>query len=150
LENEINSNLKINQLKIFNYLSDIKGQKDKIFYIKKPYIEDYGFTSLIINPVYFYESQKFNASLNQKITVDKNGNIKNYISHKKTFGNINNKKINDVLVDDEFTKIWYISNDQIEICKECQYRYFCLNFSEIIEKKGKFFKLNYCNKLYLK
>lgn len=149
LNNVLNSNPKINQLKIFNSNANVKGQKGKILYIAQPYIEDKGYTSLIINPVYFFESQKFNASLNQKISVDKEGKIKNYLSHEKAFGNVNNMKIDNILKDEDFIKIWNISNDKIETCKECQYRYFCLNFSELIQKNKKYFKKNYCENLFL-
>jgi len=38
----------------------------------------------------------------------------------------------------------FISNDIIEKCKDCQYRYMCLSNSDIEEKAGKFHKINSC------
>ncbi|MDX9694379.1 MAG: hypothetical protein RBT49_01170 [Bacteroidales bacterium] len=149
IEKEIISNLKINQIKIFNSNNNTNTNNNKILHIAQSFFEDYGQTGLIINPSYFYESQNFNASLNQKIVVDKEGNIKNYLNHKRTFGNVNNIIISDILFNSDFTKIWHISNDKIEICKECQYRYFCLNFSEILKKNNKYFKINYCKNIFL-
>lgn len=149
LEHKISRNLKINQLKIFGCKDNYKGQKNRMIYIQQTYKEEKGLTTLIINPIYFFESQKNNASLNQKIVVDKKGNIKNYINHKDSFGNVNNKEVETILSDKDFIKIWNIPNDIIETCKECHFRYFCLNFSEIVKKKGKYFKKNYCKSLFL-
>lgn len=151
LEDEIESNLKIIQVKIFNCKNNSKKKKNsKIQHIDQDFIDDDGFSGFIINPTYFYEAQTHNASLNQKVSIDEYGNIKNYLGHKKDFGNVNSVRIKDVIEDDDYTKNWKIPNEKIEKCRECQYRFFCLNFSEVYEKDKKIFKNKYCEDIYLK
>lgn len=146
---DLRKNRKITDIMVFNSVTN-KLQKEfdenMMFYIKDDFVEKINSTSFIINPKYFYESHRYNASLNQKIAIDKRGNIKNYLSHEKTFGNINNRTFEEILSDKEFLKIWHIPNDLVENCKECELRYFCLNFSEIKEENGLFIKVNYCDK----
>lgn len=73
----------------------------------------------------FTESQNFNSCLNRKISIDKDGSIKNCPSMKQSFGNIKNKLLKEVLQIPEFKKYWNISKDQIEVCKDCEFRYIC-------------------------
>jgi len=73
----------------------------------------------------FSEAQCHNTCLNQKISVDRNGLIKGCPSMKQSFGNIAKNTINDVLEKKEVQKLWTINKDEIEICKDCEYRYCC-------------------------
>lgn len=93
----------------------------------------------------FLESQTFNIGLNKKVCIDVEGNIKNYLSHHQTFGNLSTHKISDIVASDEFRKKWLISNNQIEKCKDCQFRYACLSNSDIKEEQGKLYKTDDCN-----
>lgn len=147
----VEKNRKISDLIIFSSEQFIKNGLNtlgKIQFINEEFNENLDEVSFIINPVYFYEAHSFNASLNQKIAIDKNGEIKNYLTHKSSFGNINYNRIEDVINDKNFLNRWSISNDRIERCKECELRYFCLSFSDVVIEKGKITKLNYCNKEY--
>ena len=92
----------------------------------------------------FVESQKHNVGLNQYCSVNKFGEIKNHLSHKGNFGNVNTDSIEDVISSTRFQKQWNISNDRIEKCKECQFRYICSNQSEVVIKKGKYYKVDNC------
>lgn len=97
-----------------------------------------------INIEVFAEAQSHNLGLNQKVCIDKNGNIKNYLAHEKIFANTNNTTIQSIIENPEFQINWNISNDKIEICKECQYRYCCVSNSDIIFERGKYYKKNMC------
>lgn len=86
----------------------------------------------IIDPAYFNigmmlfsESQKYNTCLNRKISIDISGNIKNCPSMEKKFGNIKNTSLLDVLGHQNFKDLWTINKDQIEVCKDCEFRYIC-------------------------
>ena len=72
----------------------------------------------------FSEAQQFNSCLNRKVSIDYDGNIKNCPTLKKTYGNINTKKISEVLNAD-FHEIWNINKDQINVCRDCEFRYVC-------------------------
>lgn len=66
-----------------------------------------------------------NGCLDRKLTIDKYGNIKNCPSMKRVFGNIETRAIKDVIREDAFKKLWFITKDQISICKVCEFRYNC-------------------------
>ncbi len=73
----------------------------------------------------FTESQKYNSCLNKKISIDTEGNIKNCPSMPQSFGNINDTSLEEALNHLDFKKYWNIAKDQIEICKDCEFRYIC-------------------------
>jgi len=102
--------------------------------------------SFICNLTAFCEAQNNNLALNKKVCIDKNGNIKNYLSHKQVFGNIRKDRLLQVFSKDSFSAIWKISNDRIEKCKDCQYRYMCFSCSEIyFRDMNKIFKTQQCS-----
>ena len=41
--------------------------------------------------------------------------------------------------------MWAVSNDNIEVCKECKYRYACYDSSEIVMRNGKYEKKYKCS-----
>jgi SPASM domain peptide maturase of grasp-with-spasm system len=103
-----------------------------IFFIKKEFISNK--SCGVIDPKNFFpglklfqEAQKFNTCLNRKISVDENGNIKNCPSSSESFGNINITTLHQVIKNPRFTQKWNISKDEIEVCKECEFRYICVD-----------------------
>ncbi|UXE68935.1 MAG: grasp-with-spasm system SPASM domain peptide maturase [Chryseotalea sp. WA131a] len=93
----------------------------------------------------FSEAQGYNLGLNRKICINKSGEIKNYLNHEYSYGNVKNDSIKEIIETSYFKVKWSISNDQIEICKDCKYRYTCVSNSDIRMENDKFFKVNYCN-----
>lgn len=81
--------------------------------------------SFYINIQNFTESKKHNSCLNKKLSIDKNGNIKNCPSLTDSFGSIINSSIEEAINDKDFKKYWNITKDQIEICRDCEFRYIC-------------------------
>ena len=75
-------------------------------------------------PVYM-ESLQHNTCLNKKISIDKEGNIKNCPSMGQSFGNIKNTTLEEALDHPNFKKYWNITKDQISVCKDCEFRYVC-------------------------
>jgi len=138
-----------NQNDTYKKLKESMRSKPKVIYLDKdlkPNMDEQISTNtLIINIPSFVEAQKYNIGLNRKVCINKNGLIKNFLTHQKDFGSIRTIKIEEVIKTKEFTKKWFLSNDKIEICKDCQYRYMCLSNSDIIEKNGKYYKKNYCS-----
>ncbi len=93
----------------------------------------------------FLESQKHNVGLNRKISINMDGFIMNYIDHKEHFGNIRVDRVLDIIEKQEFQKKWFISNDKIEKCKDCQYRAACVSNSDIEVIGDLFYKKNECS-----
>lgn len=86
----------------------------------------------IINSSYFScnshiynESHCFNSCLAGKMSIDINGNIKNCPSMPQSFGNIKNTPLKEALNHDDFKKYWNLTKDNIEVCKDCEFRYIC-------------------------
>lgn len=97
-----------------------------------------------INVKLFSEAMHFNLGLNKKVTITQKGEIKNYINHERTFGNVNTNTIQDIISSTEFQEKWILNNDKIEKCKECKYRYCCVSNTDLYQVNLKWFKKNYC------
>lgn len=82
-------------------------------------------SNFVINLPTFMESQHHNTCLNGKISIDVKGNIKNCPSMNKSYGNIRELSLKEVSLDNNFKKIWSINKEQIEICKDCEFRHIC-------------------------
>lgn len=93
----------------------------------------------------FTEAQSFNIGLNRKVSIDSRGFIKNYPSHHANFGHINSDSIAKVISMPDFRKKWFINNDLIEVCKDCQFRYMCTSNSDLIQQENKLYKKDKCN-----
>ncbi len=73
----------------------------------------------------FTESQKHNTCLNRKISIDENGEIKNCPSMERSFGNMGDTSLHSALAHKAFKELWEINKDQIEVCKDCEFRHIC-------------------------
>lgn len=71
------------------------------------------------------EAINYNSCLYKKVSIDKNGDIRNCPSMCKVYGNIKETNIEEVINDSEFKKYWNLTKDQIEVCKDCEFRYIC-------------------------
>ncbi|MCF2220669.1 hypothetical protein H9Q08_15385 [Chryseobacterium sp. PS-8] len=94
----------------------------------------------------FMESKKYNIALNRKICIDEFGYIRNYINHQEHFGNLSDTStsISQVFRSPEFQKKWEVSNDLIEKCKFCKFRYCCFSNTDIHYSNEKWYKVNSC------
>ncbi|OED39671.1 grasp-with-spasm system SPASM domain peptide maturase, partial [Flavobacteriaceae bacterium (ex Bugula neritina AB1)] len=95
----------------------------------------------IINEEYFYsniklysESQHHNTCLNRKISIDKEGNIKNCPSMSQSFGDIKSTTLLKALSLPDFKKYWNITKDQIEVCRDCEFRHICTDCRAYVEE----------------
>lgn len=95
----------------------------------------------VISPAYFssnfslfIESQQFNTCLNKKISIDRRGNVKNCPSMKATFGLSNSTALRDVVSEPAFRKYWNVKKDDIEVCRDCEFRHICTDCRAHIEE----------------
>ena len=82
----------------------------------------------------YTESLQHNSCLNRKISIDTNGNIKNCPSMPQSFGNIKDTTLEEALNHKNFKKYWNITKDQIDVCKDCEFRYVCTDCRAYVEK----------------
>lgn len=78
-----------------------------------------------INIKAFTEAYTYNSCLNGKISVNSKGEIKNCPSLKTVYGHIHNTNLDEVIDQKVFNEKFRINKDQIEICKDCEFRYIC-------------------------
>lgn len=78
-----------------------------------------------IHLLHYTESLKHNTCLNRKIAIDSEGNIKNCLGMKESFGNIREISLENAIDKPGFKKYWNISKDQITKCKDCEFRHIC-------------------------
>jgi SPASM domain peptide maturase of grasp-with-spasm system len=67
----------------------------------------------------------YNTCHYKKISIDKEGNIKNCPSCSQSFGNIKDTTLAQALSHPDFKKYWNITKDQIDVCKDCEFRHMC-------------------------
>ncbi len=130
-------------------LKTSENPKKEIIYTTNKLTKDskeiYSIKSFIINHQMYYEALQYNTGLHRKVCIDTNGNVKNYLSHHKSYGNISKDSIVDIISKKSFQTKYYIHNDMIEKCKDCQFRYMCLSNSDIKFEKNKYYKIDTCN-----
>lgn len=78
-----------------------------------------------VNISLFTESVHHNSCLNRKVSIDKNGEIKNCPSSLVSFGNIKYKTLLEAINSEGFKDLWNIKKDNILVCKDCEFRYMC-------------------------
>lgn len=87
-----------------------------------------------INQNLFFESINHNSCLNRKISIDSSGKIKNCPSMNNDYGHHSNTTLLEALNTNGFKKYWDIGKDQIEICKDCEFRHVCTDCRVYLEK----------------
>lgn len=87
-----------------------------------------------VNIQKFTEAINHNSCLHKKISIDKDGNIKNCPSMPQSFGNIKDTTLEEALNHKDFKKYWNLTKDSIEICKDCEFRYICTDCRAYTEK----------------
>lgn len=131
------------------WLEESPHKFDIVEYISDPFDlhikSKYGIEHFYPTQDVFLESQNHNSFFNLKVCIDKAGYFKNDLAFDESFGNFKTRSLHDLLTDESFKKLWYIPNDKIEKCKDCQYRYQCISNSNIKEIEGKYFKIDSCN-----
>ncbi|CAM3995836.1 MULTISPECIES: grasp-with-spasm system SPASM domain peptide maturase [Flavobacterium] len=118
--------------------SSLKNKKKEFITYTTKKMSNFNFCGAIngyftINIDTFTESLNHNSCLNRKITIDKDGNIKNCPSMVQSFGNIKDTTLEEALQHKDFKKYWNITKDQIEVCKDCEFRHMCTDCRAYVE-----------------
>jgi SPASM domain peptide maturase of grasp-with-spasm system len=100
--------------------------------------------SFVVNTEFFTEAHNYNAGLNRKLAVDGDGNIKNYTSHSRVLGNMNTHTLAQAIENSRIAQHWAVHNDHIIKCKDCEYRYMCMDNTEVVSRDGEWHKAADC------
>lgn len=87
-----------------------------------------------LNKYLFFESLHHNSCLHKKIAIDSRGNIRNCPSMPQSFGHIKDTTLEEALAHPDFKKYWNLTKDQIEVCKDCEFRYICTDCRAYTER----------------
>jgi len=120
---ELNKNIKINPNNMGNivltkYSLNIGVEERKVAMLN-------GF---IPNIFKYTEALSFNLYFNKKIYIDRLGKVKNGEYQLNNFGDVREKSILEICTTEEFKKLGNVEKDQIKVCKDCEFRYMCVDF----------------------
>ncbi|MDR2064575.1 MAG: grasp-with-spasm system SPASM domain peptide maturase [Prevotellaceae bacterium] len=148
LENICLYNTTINTIIIYNTPFEKKIQSDKlswnIIFTKTKKI-DYNFISknkFSTNINTFSEAQNYNLFFNRKLIISSLGYILNSINTDDNKYNIYNKTLKDIIKEDGIRNKWNINKDRLLICKDCEFRYMCIDSRDPIEIGNNQWKFN--------
>ena len=139
--NEISNLPIISSINIYftEVLDPTKFKHEKISLIQKKIINykncgviDNNIDSIDLNLI--SEAQKHNTCLNRKLSIDSNGDIKNCPAMSQSFGNIKNISLHEAFNQKDFKKYWNLTKDEIETCKDCEFRYICTDCRAYTER----------------
>lgn len=80
------------------------------------------------------EAINHNSCLYKKIGIDKDGHIKNCPLMMESFGNIQKVSLEEALAQPKFKRYWNVTKDQIEGCKDCEFRHICTDCRAYTER----------------
>jgi SPASM domain peptide maturase of grasp-with-spasm system len=80
-----------------------------------------------VNIPLYTEAQYHNVYFNRKVFIDSEGFICNSPVAGNRFGHLSKDTLIDVLDRPGFKRYWNISKDKIEICRDCEFRYMCMD-----------------------
>lgn len=92
----------------------------------------------------FVEAQHFNGCLNRKVSIDSKGEIRNCPSMPRGYGHVSSTRLDDVVKSTEFRRPWLVRKDQIEVCRDCQFRYACTDCRAYTQGGAEFGKPSKC------
>jgi len=86
--------------------------------------------------VSYLASINHNTCLHRKFSMDRNGRIRNCPSMLKDYGHVAERPLASLLTDTDFTSVWGITKDQVEICKVCEFRNVCQDCRAFLTTPG--------------
>jgi SPASM domain peptide maturase of grasp-with-spasm system len=129
----------ISRFVIMNYRKNKSFEKFKMITLKEKLINK--FQCGIISEKLFMPnirtvatSKSCNSCLYKKISIDKDGNIKNCPSMPQSFGTIKETTVEEALNHPDFKKYWNVNKDMIAVCKDCEFRHICTDCRAYTER----------------
>lgn len=88
------------------------------------------FDKLDINNEHFFEAYNYHSYYFGKIYIDASGQIKNGLNNSASYGQIaslTKAQFLNILSSDEFMELGRIKKDDTLVCKDCEFRYMCVD-----------------------
>ena len=130
LDEKMKKSSKENKILFKQLFSEIKQLTSIRFNEPKINIKTF-IPQFIININTFSESKDYNTYFNRKLYIDSFGNIKNGIENENSVGKVSLKMSSDNFLKKikslQFRKSWSTNKDKIDVCKDCEFRYMCID-----------------------
>lgn len=99
--------------------------------------------------LFFFHAERFHPCLYGKLTVFADGTVTVCpLMKNESIGNIRNNNINSIIMDQNYLKYWEMNLGKIDGCKNCGYRYACLDCRAIeASKTNSLYGKEYCEKI---
>jgi SPASM domain peptide maturase of grasp-with-spasm system len=119
--------------------------KEKITYNSKNIIDISNFS---VNIDLYVESVNYNNYFHRKLYIDSEVKIKNSPELENDFGTLsdnNTEGLLEIINSDSFQKYWKIKKDDILVCKNCEYKYMCVDSRVPIKLAENYYFNEECN-----
>ncbi len=80
-----------------------------------------------ISPKILAEAMNHHLYFNRKVAIDHLGFVKNAESCTGHFGNVTTHLLKEIVEQTDFQRIWSARKDDTRVCKDCEYRYMCVD-----------------------
>ncbi|MEL6625944.1 MAG: grasp-with-spasm system SPASM domain peptide maturase [Bacteroidota bacterium] len=120
----------VQDLSIFQQTPSFSLQKGDLESFRKYAIEIGGRASLAsftVNVHLYTEAQHFHPYFNGQICIDTEGLVKAAPHASESAGHFRETSFQSAVNHPAIQSLWYIKKDDIEICKDCEFRYMCLD-----------------------
>lgn len=84
-------------------------------------------SELGIDAQLYAESQRAHSFFHRKLAIGQAGEIKNAPATRQSFGFVGQRALREIVATPEFRHLGTIRKDQIEGCRDCAYRYACVD-----------------------
>lgn len=144
-------NQRIQNINVHNVPSGSKNEVDRITFIESK-MEDNSSCGIVhcryfsANLEAFSEAMHFNSCLNRKIAVSADGIIRNCPSMRLGFGNVLETSLGKVVETEDFQRAWSVTKDQIDVCRDCEFRYICTDCrAHLVDRNNMYSKPSKCS-----
>ncbi len=76
---------------------------------------------------HFAEAQNHNSYFNRKVIIDEKGFYVLGLHESTRFENVKNLVLKELVSSECYTQYWNVSKDKTEVCKDCEFRYMCID-----------------------
>ena len=84
----------------------------------------------------FTEALHHNSCLNRKLSVDQHGRIRNCPALPESFGDAATTPLREALERPGFRALWDVTKDEVETCRDCEFRYVCTDCRALLRDPG--------------
>ncbi|MNU93368.1 hypothetical protein D3C71_833100 [compost metagenome] len=81
--------------------------------------------SFTVNTQTYVRNRNYNSCLAHKVSVDKDGLIRNCPSLEPTYGYVDSTRFQELVARKEFRSKWKLTKDKLLVCSVCEFRWIC-------------------------